>query len=182
MPSKLSGILIAVNFIGLLVLFFLHFQQRDKVLYVDSSKLINNYKGMTDARDVYQKKAQTWKANIDTLVKEVQVEVQRFERESAKMTARERDLAKQLIQTKQKQASDYQKATSEKASQEDNEMTRKVIDVINAYVKEYGRKHNCKIIFAATEYGNIAYALDELDVTDEILEELNKRYSGVNNK
>lgn len=131
---------------------------------------------MADARGEYQLKAQVWKANVDTLIRDVQMEIKKYERESNSMTSREKELSKQLIQTKQRQAADYQKATTEKATQEDSEMTRRVIDEINAYVKEYGKSHNCMIIFAATEYGNIAYAKNELDVTDEILEALNQRY------
>lgn len=175
---KVIPILTIINSVVLGVFLLYHFFAENKVAYVDSSRLINNYKGMTEARTAYQQKAQVWKANVDTLIHEVQLQIQKYEKESAKMTLRERELSKQLIQTKQQQAIDYQKATNEKATQEDNEMTRNVVDQINAYVKEYGKKHNCRIIFAATEYGNIAYASEDLDVTAEILEELNKRYTG----
>ncbi|NOS93652.1 MAG: OmpH family outer membrane protein, partial [Cyclobacteriaceae bacterium] len=133
---------------------------------------------MEVARKDYQKKTAAWKANIDTLMNEVQQEIVKFEKESQKMTAKERDLSKQLIQTKQQQFADYQKAINQKAGQEDNQMTKKVLDEINAYIKEYGKNHNCKIILAATDYGNIAYADEGLDITEEVLEGLNKKYSG----
>lgn len=178
MLARIGSVLSIVNFIGLIVV-ALYFLRSEKVFYVDSTRLINGYKGMADARTAYQQKTQVWKANIDTLVGELQSEIRKFERESPGMTSRERDLAKQLIQTKQKQAGDYQKATSEKASQEDSEMTRKVIEEINAYIKEYGEANNCKVIFAATEYGNIAFAEEGMDITDTILQGLNNRYTGV---
>ena len=171
-------IIIAVLGVAIALLYFLHFTERQKLVYVDSAKLVNGYRGMEIARKEYQKKTSVWKANIDTLVVEIQKEIMKFEKESQRMTVKEKDLTKKLIQTKQQQLADYQKGIQEKAGQEDNQMTKKVLDEINAYIKEYGKKNHYRIILAATDYGNIAYAEDGLDRTEEVLEGLNKKYSG----
>ena len=178
MNSKSFWIPTALALISLILSVLLFVTKEQKLLYVDSAKLVNGYKGMEVARKEYQKKTAAWKANIDTLMNEVQQEIVKFEKESQKMTAKERDLSKQLIQTKQQQFADYQKAINQKAGQEDSQMTKKVLDEINAYIKEYGKNHNCKIILAATDYGNIAYADEGLDITEAVLEGLNKKYSG----
>ncbi|MFN9862016.1 MAG: OmpH family outer membrane protein, partial [Bacteroidota bacterium] len=36
--------------------------KQEKMVYVDSAKLLNGYKGMQAARQEYQKKATSWKA------------------------------------------------------------------------------------------------------------------------
>jgi outer membrane protein len=51
-----------------------------------------------------------------------------------------------------------------------------VLDEINAYLKTYGEARGYTIIFAATEYGNIAYGQQALDVTEEVLAGLNQHY------
>ncbi len=169
----------AALLLPLLILnFYLLYSQlnHEDLVFVDSSRLINGYKGMADARKVYQQKAIVWQANVDTLINEIQNELKKFEKENTKMTTKERDLTRQLLQNKQLQLADYQKATQEKAAQEDGQMTKQVVDEINQYIKDYGKSNGLRIILAATDYGNIAYAQDEIDITDEILEGLNKKY------
>lgn len=173
---QVVSILLVVLSIG--VLYFLHFNQQESIAYVDSAKLINGYQGMIDAREIYKEKAQGWQANIDTLSKEVERSIKDYEKESPSMSAKEKDLSKELIRTKQKQLMDYQRAMNEKASQEDSQMTSKIIEEVNAYLKKYGEEHDYKIIMAATEYGNVAYADESLDLTEEVLNGLNKSYSG----
>lgn len=150
----------------------------NKVVYVDSQKLVNGYQGMLDARKVYQQKATAWKANIDTLANEVQQQIFKYEKESSKMTQKERELSTELIRTKQKQLGEYQQAMNAQAQQEDSKMTTDVLVQVNAYLKKYGESNGYKIILAATEYGNLAYADEALDITEEVLNGLNKEYAG----
>ena len=175
--AKITLVLGILNFIGLFGLAYITYQ-RSSIVYVDSNQLISNYKGMQDARKAYQQKAITWKANIDTLTKEVQQQIMQYEKESVKMTTKERQLSEELIRTKQKQLMDYQQAMNTQAQQQDSKMTSEVIGRINAYIKMYGKQKGYTIVMAATDYGNIAYAEEGLDITAEVLEGLNKEYSG----
>lgn len=94
------------------------------------------------------------------------------------MTAKEKQLSQELIRTKQKQLMDYQQALNTQAQQEDQKMTGDVLTQINAYLKKYGKEKGYKIVMAATEYGNIAYADEALDITADVLVGLNKEYAG----
>lgn len=178
MKSSIHVVLFSILFLSTSYLFYRQFSQSNDLVYVDSARLLNGYKGMTDARATFQQKAVVWRANVDTLINEIQNDIKKFEKESAGMTAKERDLTRQLLQTKQQQLADYQKATNEKATQEDNQMTKQVLDEVNLFIKDYGKKKGLRIILAATDYGNIAYAKEGIDITDEILEGLNKKYEG----
>lgn len=175
--NKIFFFFIILNSSGLLFLGYFTYQQ-SFIVYVDSNQLINNYRGMQDARKAYQQKAASWKANIDTLSSEVQQRIMAHEKQSSKMTTKERELSLELIRTKQKQLIDYQQAMNAQAQQEDTKMTGDVIAQINSYVKKYGEQEGYMIVMAATEYGNIAYADEGLDITEQVLEGLNKEYSG----
>ncbi|MBT1686914.1 OmpH family outer membrane protein [Dawidia soli] len=176
----LQRILVGLGVLNLLFVIFLGvlFFQGQNVVYVDSVKLMNGYKGMQDARAAYQQKAGAWKANIDTLASEVQKQIFTYEKESPRMSAKERQLSQELIRTKQKQFTDYQQAMNTQAQQEDSKMTGEVVTQVNAYLKKYGEANGYKIILAATEYGNIAYADEGLDITEKVLEGLNNEYVG----
>jgi outer membrane protein len=176
----LQRILLGLGVLNLLLVTFLtvSFFRNQQTVYVDSAKLMNGYKGMQDARAAYQQKAGAWKANIDTLGAEVQKQIFAYEKESPRMSPKERQLSQELIRTKQKQFGDYQQAMNSQAQQEDAKMTTEVVTQVNAYLKKYGEANGYKIILAATEYGNIAYADEGLDITEKVLEGLNKEYAG----
>jgi outer membrane protein len=150
----------------------------NKIAYVDSAKLINEYKGMQDARKAYQQKASVWQANIDTLANEVQQHIMKYDKEVSGLSSKEKKLTEELIRTKQKQLMEYEKALKTQAQQEDQKMTSEVVAQINAYIKKYGESNRYKIVIAATQYGNVAYADEGLNITDKILEGLNKEYKG----
>ncbi len=178
MKFSFQWLAIVILILAVAVLYAQRFTDTQKTVYVDSNKLVNGYKGMQDAKKVYQQKATQWKANVDTLTSELQAAIMKYEKEVGKMTAKEKSLTQELLRSKQKQLGEFQQAMNTKAQQEDGQMTTQVITQINAYLKKYGKKKGYRIIFAATDYGNIAYAEDDMDITEEVLEGLNSEYQG----
>lgn len=175
--KKIYPLIALVNLtliVGVIVFLMLN---KQKIVYVDANKLINGYQRMIDAREVYKGKVNVWKSNIDTLASELTQKVKEFEQDKSNMSPREVIVTKELIATKESQFRDFQQAMNTKAQQEDEEMTKKILDEINGYLKQYGKRNGYTIILAATTYGNIAYAEEELDLTEQILEELNRAYA-----
>ena len=149
-----------------------------KLVYVDTALLLDQYEGMVDARADFQKKAAAWQANIDTLQSEVTGKIMDYEKEVSRMTDKEKKLSQELIRTKQKQFKDYQQAIQQQYQQEDGAMTQKVLERVNAFIKAYGDKHSYKIILG-TGQGNIVYAEESLDITEEVVKLLNEDYLGL---
>jgi outer membrane protein len=166
-----------LNLLAVIVLSYFLFVRDSQIVYVDSVKLINEYEGMIHARADYKKKADAWKANIDTLGAEVQRFVFRYEKEYTSLSVKERQLSKELIQSKQKQFTDYQNAIQAQAQQEDAKMTNAVVAEINAYLKKYGESKGYKIVLTAAN-GNLAYVDESLDITLQVLAGLNNEYKG----
>jgi len=150
MNSRLLLPLGVVNLLGLIVLAYFFLSSNQKIYYVDSTVLVNGYKGMQLARQEYQKKTTAWKANVDTLANEVKAQIMNYEKESSKLSPNEKQLSQELIKTKQNQLMEYQRALNAQAQQEDDKMTGDVLNQINAYIKKYGKDHGYKIIMAAT--------------------------------
>lgn len=161
----------------ILLIFYIVLNPAPRIAYVDSVKLMNGYQGMIDARKVYQQKATGWQANIDTLAMEVQQRIADYEKTSAKMSAKERDLSRELIRNKEQQLREYQQVLNSQAQEEDAKMTNDVVSQVNTYIKEYGESNGYTVILAAVN-GNIVFAKDAIDLTDEILEGVNKNYKG----
>ncbi len=154
------------------------FANAERIVYIDNARLLNNYQGMVDARKAFEAKAATWQANIDSLTSDVMGAIKHHEREVAGLSKKEKELSEELIKTKQQQLQNYQQAIQQQSAQEDSQMTERVLTNVNAFLSKYGEKNNYKIIMGANASGNIIYAQNGLDITDEVLAVLNEQYLG----
>ncbi len=147
-----------------------------ELVYVDVNKLMEGYNRTKIEKEAFEKKATTMKGNIDSLVTGWQKELQAYEKERASMSPKELQLKQELLSNKQQQINGYQEAIQKQIQEEDKKTTQTVINDINDYVKEYGKKKGYKIIFGASGSGNIMYADEATDLTEEILKGLNAEY------
>lgn len=175
MKNSLSIISIVLA-ISAIVISLLLLNNKKQIVYVDSVKLITNYKGSKTAKEGYEKKVAIWQANIDTLMTEMNDQITQYETEKSKMTAREKKLSEELLATKQQQLESYKQATAENAKKEDQQITSRVFGEINDFLKKYGEAHGYEFIMAATQTGNIVYSKKENNITDEVLEKINAEY------
>lgn len=176
--NNIQGILLSLLIISVAILYYFHYSSPSpKVAYINSTKLITEYKGMQEAATAYQAKASVWQANIDTLQHELRTSVEKYEREKLSLSEKEKALTEELLMNKQKQLAEYQNAIQQKAQEEDQAMTQKIMEQVNAEVKAYGKEHKYDVIMAATHAGNLVYAEDALDLTEQILERLNKPFA-----
>lgn len=159
------------------VTFFLS-QSKSELVYVDINKLVEGYERTKTERQEFNNKSNTLKANVDSLMVNWQNELKTYEKERSSMTKKELELKQQLLQNKQQQINNYQQAIQKQIQDEDQKMTQTVINDINDYVKEYGKKEGYRIIFGAKGSGNIMYAEEVSDLTMTILEGLNAEYQG----
>ena len=150
----------------------------NKQVYVDVNKLLDGYKRTKQVRLEFETKAKQLNANVDSLMVDWQKEIKTYEKERSKMTKKELELKQQLLSNKQQQINNYQQAIQKQIGEEDKKATQTVINDINDYVKAYGKSHNYPIIFGAGGSGNIMYANQSSDLTQEILEGLNKEFEG----
>ena len=147
-----------------------------ELVYVDVNKLLEGYKKTAVVRAEFQNKSELLKTNVDSLMGDWQKELQAYEKERTRMTKKELALKQELLGNKQQQINNYQEAIQKQLKEEDRKTTQTVINDINCYVTEYGKKHKHRIIFGARGAGNIMYAVEDADLTEEILEGLNAEY------
>ncbi len=175
LKNRLQFLLNLVLTCAVVFTLYMQFSSRQRIVYVNTNKLLLEYKGMKEAQASFEQLSASWKANIDTLSSELSRSAEKLEQERATLSAKEVHLTEELLRTKQQQLVQYQQATEQKASQEDARLREQVLSKINAYIQEYGKQHNLSIIMGATEMGNIVYADEVMDVTDDIIQGLNKR-------
>jgi outer membrane protein len=176
---NMKRIQISINIlliIGLISICGYQFLKREKIVSIDIGKLLQEYQGMKDARVEYDKKLNQWNASIDTLVEKWQQQLKQYEKDRPNMSTKERELKEELLYTKQQQLNQYREAIKNKAQEEEERLTRNVVNHINDYVDEYGKRKGYSYILGANSSGSIVYADKSRDITDEILDGLQKEF------
>jgi Skp family chaperone for outer membrane proteins len=165
--------------VGLSWLIVLQFNsgRKDGIAYVDAMKILREYKGLKSIQRDFKKKTEGWNTNLDSLKTELEQDIKDYQATQSRLSKKERGDREVSIQKKENQFLNYQKVITEKIQSEDKELTGQVLKKIDAYIKKYGESHNYEIIFAATQYGNIVYSKKNKNITDEVLEGLNKGYA-----
>ncbi len=175
--KKIVAPLAILAFVLSLVTLFLS-QNTSDLVYVDVNKLIEGYKRTKVVRGEFEKKANVLKSNVDSLVTDWQKELKLYEKERSKFSKKELELKQELLSNRQQQINNYQQAIQKQIQSEDQKATQTVVNDINDYVKEFGKKQGYKIIFGASGGGNIMYADKTADLTEQVLEGLNAEYQG----
>ena len=66
-----------------------------------------------------------------------------------------------------------------KMAQREGEIMNAVLSRINAVAQNYGEEHGFDIILGSSGDGNILYGRETIDITDEVMEALNREYQDV---
>lgn len=175
MKNGISAIVILLVFaVG--YLFYAQKSQNEDVVYIDVNVLMADYEGMKDAKKEFEAKSTVWQANVDSLISSFQNELKVYEKERSGMTKKENELKQELLRNKQQQVGNYQQAIQRQSEEEDAKISGAVVNEVNTYIKEYGKNHNYKIIIGANSSGNVLYAQDGIDITQDVLTGLNAAY------
>lgn len=147
-----------------------------KIAYVRTAFLIEQYSGMEEAKVAYQQKLNNWQASLDTLSSGLNTLMQNYEQKAASMPVNEVKDLENSINLQHNKLENYQLTVEEKALKAEENYMQGIMNQINSYVKRYAEKNGYDIILGTTQYGSLMYGKDGLDITDQILEGLNKEY------
>ena len=176
----MSKLALPISAIALLISAFCiyNFKPSADLVYVDVNKLLDGYERTKIAKTEFEEKAKLLNANVDSLVTDWQKELKLYEKERSKMSSKELELKQELLSNKQQQINAYQQAIQKQIEDEDKKTTQTVVNDINDYIKTYGEANDYKIIFGASGGGNIMYAEEATDLTEDILKGLNEEFKG----
>jgi outer membrane protein len=149
----------------------------DKVAYVESSKLLDGYKGMQDARKTFEAKAKRWEAQNKTMVQGFQNAVQQYQKQAESMTAEQRAATEQKLGAQQQQVGAGQQKLQQQAQEEEAKMTQSVLERLNKQIEKYGKANGYRLILIAAPSGTIAYGRKDLDITPQVLKYINSEYA-----
>lgn len=149
--------------------------KRDEIVYVDTAKLFQEYSEAVKVNQKLGEEAKKYEGNIDTLMQEIQGALKDYEKSGTKLDASGRAKQERLITEKQADLQRYQSVVKEKLEKQRQQEFSGVVNTINGFLKEYGKRKGYRMILIANPSGTIAYAKDGTDITEDIIKELNAK-------
>ncbi|MDH3215788.1 MAG: OmpH family outer membrane protein [Candidatus Krumholzibacteria bacterium] len=151
-------------------------QDEIKIGYIDSQRIFAEYKETQEAERVYKGEVDAWKAQAASMEQEI-VKLQDELRAQSLMLSEEKQREKKL--TYDKQLEDYQRFMADtfgeegRAAKRNKELTQPIVDKINRILEVMAETEGYSLVFDIAN-ANIVYANKAFDLTERVLQELNK--------
>lgn len=147
-----------------------------KIGYIDSYRIRKDFKEFSEAQAKFDKEVTTWQAELDSMRQELEVLAEEYQRQRLILSEQAKKDKEQKLRAAEQE---FQQATNSifgpdgRAERENAELVKPILDKINAVLEKLAVENNYDYIFDSVN-GNIAYAKKEFDLTDQVLEELNR--------
>jgi outer membrane protein len=169
----------AMFLLGLLILGMLPslgMAQQLKIGYVDVVRLKQEYKEFRDAEVQFEKYMAVLQARADSMQANMQELADRLEKQDLMLTEQAKSDIREQLLVKQ---NEYQMFVNQvmgaegEAAQKEYELSKPVIEKINTAIKLIALKGDYSFILDSTA-GTVLYGNDKLDITNQVITELNK--------
>ncbi|ALW83746.1 hypothetical protein AUC43_00670 [Hymenobacter sedentarius] len=148
----------------------------EKIVYVESSKMLDGYQGMKDARKAFEGKARNWERQNQGMLTSFKSAVEAYQKQAPTLSPEQRAASEQRLQAQQQEVGQKQQQLQAQAQEEEAKLTQSVLESVNKKVEAYGKTHGYKMILIAAPSGTIAYGRKDLDITAPVLTYLNAEY------
>ena len=143
-----------------------------KIAYVEVDSLLTKYR--------YWKKEENIRTTLNEKAKELDGEMREFQRKLENNGFASRERAEQenarLLQ-KQRDLQQLQEKLYADLQAENQKNSLQLRDSINSFLKVYNQKKGYSLIISNTQLDNLLFADKSLDITQEIVDGLNARYT-----
>ena len=176
------------------VLFFLHFSSKPsadsgvaadgnvvagrRTVYVQVDSLLKNYEFFKDTRKELENKNFQLENELTTKGRSLQNEVAFFQQKAQTMTPDQARSTEAQLMKKQQDLVAYRDQSAQALGMEEARKNEELYKNIRAYIEKYNKENGYEYVLGYSLGGGILFANPSLDVTQKILDGLNKEYKG----
>ena len=151
-----------------------------KIAYVEIDSLLTKYRFWNDLNEMMIQKEENIRTTLNEKAKELEQEMREFQRklDNNGFASRERAEQENLrIAQKQRDLQQLQEKLANELQTENQKNSLQLRDSINSFLKIYNKDKGYSLIFSNTGFDNLLYADKAFNITEEIVEGLNARYT-----
>jgi outer membrane protein len=193
--KNISLALNAILVIAVAVLYYLYFKKpvatessatvsKDSVLpfpksdvsivHVNTDTLLHNLDFYKTKKAEFEAKQERIKKDLEAESNKLQNDAEAYQQRGGIMTESERAKAEEELMRRQENLMKKKDEMIEKLDNEQSKFSEELHTKLNSYLKDYNKDKNYTYILGYSKGGGILLANDSLDVTNQILEGLNK--------
>ena len=151
-----------------------------KIAYVEIDSLLTKYNFWNDLNEVMIQKEENIRTTLNEKAKKLDADAKEFQRklENNGFATRERAEQEQMRLMKQQQELQaLQQKLSDELASENQKNSLQLRDSINSFLKIYNQNKGYDLIISNTGFDNLLYANPAYNITQEIIDGLNARYT-----
>lgn len=145
-------------------------------VYVNGDSLLEKYEYFKKAKKDFEVKSTRTENEIKSRQSSLEREFAAYQQTAGAMTAEQRAKAEEALLRKEQSLRQYSEDAAMKFQEEQNKFNEELFDKVAAFLKDYCKDKNYKIVLNYTKGTTILYADESLDITEEVLAGLNEEY------
>ncbi|MFN8353729.1 MAG: OmpH family outer membrane protein [Spirosomataceae bacterium] len=146
------------------------------IVYVNTDTLLSNYDYFKDIKKELENKRYRVESDLAQKGRGVELEMAGAQQKAATMTQAELQATELRLRKLQSDFAQYREIESQKLAQEEAKRNEELINSIQEYLKKYNNDNKYHVVLGYTKGGGILFADPSLEVTQKVLEGLNKEY------
>ena len=152
--------------------------QQPKIAYVNASSLMEGYNGMKESRQLLEQRKVAQQARLDSVAQVVDKLIANYQQNAQVLSTTDQQQSQALISRYQQEYFELKATQEEALASYENELAENVLAQLNGYIDQHGKDHGYDLIIGTSGEGNVLYAKQYYDITDELMVTLNNRYEG----
>ncbi|MDR1455986.1 MAG: OmpH family outer membrane protein [Tannerella sp.] len=151
------------------------------VAYFNADSLLLNYNFSKDLNEQLVRKQENARANITQQARNLQSEVDNFQyklRNGAFATQERAEQEQQRILKKQQDLQALEEKLTQELMEESRRLNAQLSDTVRRHLRQFNKDRNYQIIFGNVEGTPIYQAEDVYNITSELIDYLNRSWSG----
>ena len=166
------------NFTLLLaVVLFMVSCSQNKIAFIDVALLMKEYEGLKAFDKEVKNEQDKLRKEIESLIEPYQVKVDAYYKNVGKMSAGSRTETEQALQQEQAALEAQQEKFKQQLEKQRLDGLETINKEIAEFVENYAKSKGFQLVLATTGTESVIYGDDKLDITQEVLTELNRTYN-----
>jgi outer membrane protein len=154
-------------------------QVAGRIVYVNTDTLLNKYDYYKDISKASENKRFQLENDLANKARTFQNKVAFFQQRAQQghMTQEQAQTTQMQLQQEEQNIVAYRDKSAQTLAQEEAKKTEDILNKIHDYLKEFNVSDKYDMVIGYSKGGGVLYAKEDLDITKQVLEGLNKKYA-----
>ncbi|MHA7128778.1 OmpH/Skp family outer membrane protein [Algoriphagus namhaensis] len=148
-----------------------------KIAFIKTDSVINKYEYFKMKSEEITEKGKKFEGELQNRARGFEQEVANFQQSAASMTMNQARAKEEELVKKEQNLMTYRNNLMQELSADEANLYNDVYDRIQKFMKTFAEENGYSMVLSNTRGGAVWYANDGLDVTDAVIEGLNKEYN-----